>query len=219
MIKHHIRPLAPFALAWMLSAMPGTAAAQTAKRVNPISAPAAPRPACVVAEFKGIGLHTHDPQERSIKAVQWLQRNGSACSLAQAITITSNRSAWLGTADTPMLMATLEGMIESRQNAVALSSPTAANAPGQSAAALPVTTQTPDARAPTVANAAPALKPVVTVAAPVAPRPPAAPGATAGAATTPAAAAAPAARPAAPVAAPAAARPAAPAPTPARPTT
>jgi len=107
------------ALAWLLSAMLGTAVAQTAKRVSPPAAPAEPRPVCVVAEFKGIGLHTHDPQERSVKAAQWLQRNGSACSLAQAITITSNRSAWLGTADTPMLMASIEGMVESRQNAAA----------------------------------------------------------------------------------------------------
>jgi len=102
MSKQNFRPLA---LAWLLSAMLGTAAAQTAKRATPPAAPAEPRPVCVVAEFKGIGLHTHDPQERSVKAAQWLQRNGSACTLAQAITITSNRSAWLGTADTPMLMA------------------------------------------------------------------------------------------------------------------
>ena len=129
MSKHHIRPLAPFALAWLLSAMLGTVAAQTARRVSPPAAPAEPRPACVVAEFKGIGLHTHDPQERSVKAAQWLQRNGSACSLAQAITITSNRSAWLGTADTPLLMASIEGMVESRQNAAAAAATAAAKPP------------------------------------------------------------------------------------------
>ena len=208
----------PFALAWLLAGLFGPAVAQPAKRAALPTAAPAPRAVCLVADFKAIGMHTHDPMERSLKASEWLQRNGPACSLAQAITITSNRSAWLGTADTPMLMATLEGMIESRQNAVAKSSPTAANAPVQSAAVLPVTTQTPDARAPTVAGAAPALKPVVTVAAPVAVRPPAAPAATAGAATTPAAAAT-APRPPAVTPAPAAARPAAPAPAPARPAT
>ena len=143
MSKHNIRPLA---LAWLLSAMLGTAAAQTAKRVSPPAAPAEPRPVCVVAEFKGIGLHTHDPQERSVKATQWLQRNGSACSLAQAITITSNRSAWLGAADTPLLMASIEGMVESRQNAAAAA---------VTAAAKPVTTpETPPSATP--AAAAPA---------------------------------------------------------------
>jgi hypothetical protein len=148
MFKHNIRPLAPLALAWLLSAMLGTAAAQTAKRVSPPAAPAEPRPACVVAEFKGLGLNTHDPQERSVKAAQWLQRNGSACTLAQAITITSNRSAWLGTADTPLLMASIEGMVESRQSA-------AAAAQAATAAAKPLTTPgTPPAATPVAAAAA-----------------------------------------------------------------
>jgi len=145
MSKQNFRPLA---LAWLLSAMLGTAAAQTAKRATPPAAPAEPRPVCVVAEFKGIGLHTHDPQERSVKAAQWLQRNGSACTLAQAITITSNRSAWLGTADTPMLMASIEGMVESRQNA-------AAAAQTATAAAKPPTTPgTPPTATPAAAAAA-----------------------------------------------------------------
>ena len=157
MFKHHIRPLAPFALAWMLSAMPGTAAAQTAKRVSPAAAPAEPRPVCVVAEFKGIGLHTHDPQERSVKAAQWLQRNGTACSLAQAITITSNRSAWLGTADTPMLMASIEGMIESRQSAAAAAQAATSAAkplttPATPATATPAAAATPKAAAPAAAT-------------------------------------------------------------------
>ena len=143
MFKPNTRLLA---LAWLLSAMLGTAAAQTAKRVSPPAAPAAPRPVCEVAEFKGIGLHTHDPQERSVKAAQWLQRNGPACTLAQAITITSNRSAWLGAADTPLLMASIEGMVESRQNAAAAA---------VTAAAKPVTTpETPPSATP--AAAAPA---------------------------------------------------------------
>ena len=164
MFKHNIRPLA---LAWLLSAMLGTAAAQTAKRVSPPAAPAAPRPVCEVAEFKGIGLHTHDPQERSVKAAQWLQRNGPACTLAQAITITSNRSAWLGAADTPLLMASIEGMVESRQNAAAAA---------VTAAAKPVTTpETPPSATP--AAAAPAA--ATTTSSGVAPTPPNRPAAAA----------------------------------------
>ena len=167
------------ALAWLLSAMLGTAVAQTAKRVSPPAAPAEPRPVCVVAEFKGIGLHTHDPQERSVKAAQWLQRNGSACSLAQAITITSNRSAWLGTADTPLLMASMEGMVESRQNAAATAqtaTPAAkpVTTPGatQAAAATPAATQAaaaaPAAATTTSSGAAPAPTNRPAAAAPVA---------------------------------------------------
>ena len=173
MFKQNFRPLA---LAWLLSAMLGTAAAQTAKRATPPAAPAEPRPVCVVAEFKGIGLHTHDPQERSVKAAQWLQRNGSACTLAQTITITSNRSAWLGTADTPMLMSSIEGMVESRQNAAAAAqTPTAAAAAAPAAAttlssgAAPAPTNRPAAAAPV---AVPVVVPVAVPAAQAA-RPPA----------------------------------------------
>jgi len=154
MSKHNIRPLA---LAWLLSAIVGTAAAQTAKRASPPATPAEPRPACVVAEFKGLGLNTHDPQERSVKATQWLQRNGSACSLAQAITITSNRSAWLGTADTPLLITSIEGMVESRQNAAAAAQTATAAAkplttPGTPPTATPGAAATPTAAAPVAAT-------------------------------------------------------------------
>ena len=180
MFKQNFRPLA---LAWLLSAMLGTAAAQTAKRVTPPAAPAEPRPVCVVAEFKGIGLHTHDPQERSVKAAQWLQRNGSACTLAQAITITSNRSAWLGTADTPMLMASIEGMVESRQNAAAAAQtataaakppttpgtpPTATPAAAAAASAAPTAAAAPAAATTTSSGTAPAPTNRPAAAAPVA---------------------------------------------------
>ncbi len=157
MFKQKIRPIAPLALAWLLAATLGTAAAQTARRASPPAAPAEPRPVCVVAEFKGIGLHTHDPQERSVKAAQWLQRNGTACSLAQAITITSNRTAWLGTADTPMLMASIEGMIESRQSAAAAAQAATSAAkplttPATPATATPAAAATPTAAAPAAAT-------------------------------------------------------------------
>lgn len=180
MSKQNFRPLA---LAWLLSAMLGTAAAQTAKRATPPAAPAEPRPVCVVAEFKGIGLHTHDPQERSVKAAQWLQRNGSACTLAQAITITSNRSAWLGTADTPMLMASIEGMVESRQNAAAAAQtataaakppttpgtpPTATPAAAAAASAAPTAAAAPAAATTTSSGTAPAPTNRPAAAAPVA---------------------------------------------------
>jgi hypothetical protein len=166
MSKHNIRPLA---LAWLLSAIVGTAAAQTAKRASPPATPAEPRPVCVVAEFKGIGLHTHDPQERSVKAVQWLQRNGSACSLAQAITITSNRSAWLGTADTPLLITSIEGMVESRQNAAAAAQTATAAAAATPTAAAPVAaTTTTSGIAPAPTNRAAAAPMAVPVVVPVA---------------------------------------------------
>ena len=149
-----------FVLACLLTAVLGTAAAQTAKRVNNPAPPAVPRAVCLVADFKGIGLNIHDPVERSVKAAEWIQRNSSACTLTQAINIASNRAAWLGTSETAMLTAAIDGLIESRQNAAALVKPTPANTAmvqtgGQDAAASPQATA-PAAEAKTTGGTSPA---------------------------------------------------------------
>lgn len=161
-----------FVLACLLTAVLGTAAAQTAKRVNNPAPPAVPRAVCLVADFKGIGLNIHDPLERSVKAAEWIQRNSSACTLTQAINIASNRAAWLGTSETAMLTAAIDGLIESRQNAAALVKPTPANTAmvqtgGQDAAANPQATA-PAAEAKTTGGTppAPAAKPNANPAAP-----------------------------------------------------
>ena len=149
-----------FVLACLLTAVLGTAAAQTAKRVNNPAPPKVPRAVCLVADFKGIGLNIHDPVERSVKAAEWIQRNSSACTLTQAINIASNRAAWLGTSETAMLTAAIDGLIESRQNAAALVKPTTANTAlvqtgGQDAAASPQATA-PAAEAKTTGGTSPA---------------------------------------------------------------
>ncbi len=152
-------------LASLLTAALGTAAAQTVKRVNNPAAPAVPRAVCLVADFKAIGLNIHDPVERSVKAAEWIQRNSSACTLAQAINIASNRAAWLGTSETAMMTAAIDGLIESRQNAAALVKPTTANTAlvqtgGQDAAASPQTTAPAvEAKATGGTSPAPAAKP------------------------------------------------------------
>ena len=156
---HPIIP-ARFALACLLTAALGTAAAQTAKRVSKPAGPAEPRAVCLVADFKAIGLNIHDPMERSVKAAEWIQRNSSACTLTQAINIASNRAAWLGTSETAMLTAAIDGLIESRQNAAALVKPTPANTAmvqtgGQDAAASPQATA-PAAEAKTTGGTSPA---------------------------------------------------------------
>ena len=154
-----------FVLACLLTAALGTAAAQTTRRVNNPAPPAAPRAVCLVADFKAIGLNIHDPMERSVKAAEWIQRNSSACTLTQAINIASNRAAWLGTSETAMLTAAIDGLIESRQNAAALVKPTTANTAlvqtgGQDAAASPQATA-PAAEAKTTGGTgpSPAAKP------------------------------------------------------------
>ncbi len=81
--------------------------------------PATPRPAapaanCLVSEFRGMALGTHDVAERGRQATEWLRRNASACSEDQLRLLNSNRSAWMGTADTPQLMGLMEGALEAR---------------------------------------------------------------------------------------------------------
>lgn len=81
--------------------------------------PAAPRRAeppanCLVSEFRGMALGTHDVIERGKQATEWMRRNASACSDEQLRLINSNRSAWLGTADSPQMMGLIEGALEAR---------------------------------------------------------------------------------------------------------
>lgn len=81
--------------------------------------PAAPRPAtpapnCLVSEFRGMALGLHDVAERGRQATEWLRRNASACTEEQLRVLSSNRSAWMGTADTPQLMGLVDGALEAR---------------------------------------------------------------------------------------------------------
>ena len=120
------------------------AAAQPAKRVS--AKPMTPTPVCLVADFKVIGLENHEPQERLSKAIDWLKKNGTACTLEQAVAVSSNRASWMGNADSPALMGTLEAIIETKQKA-AIAAATAAAA---AEAARKVSQATP---APAVAAA------------------------------------------------------------------
>jgi hypothetical protein len=61
-----------------------------------------------------MALGTHDVAERGRQATEWLRRNASACSEDQLRLLNSNRSAWMGTADTPQLMGLMEGALEAR---------------------------------------------------------------------------------------------------------
>lgn len=75
---------------------------------------AQPAPNCLVSDFRGMALGTHDVAERGRLAVDWMRRNASACSEEQLRLINSNRSAWLGTADTPQMMGIMDGALEAR---------------------------------------------------------------------------------------------------------
>ncbi len=85
-----------------------------------------PRPAvagapCLIAQFRAIALDTHNPTQRAALARQWLQRNLAGCAADKLTLLGSNRSVWLGTADSAELMGLIDTAIEAQsQNDPAL---------------------------------------------------------------------------------------------------
>ncbi len=75
---------------------------------------AEPAPNCLVSEFRAMALGTHDLAERTKMASDWFRRNAPGCSEDQLRLISSNRSSWMGNADSPQLMAMMDGALESR---------------------------------------------------------------------------------------------------------
>ena len=95
-----------------LAALASTHAGAQTNRRAPAAAPAAPQGACTVAEFRMLALSTHDPKERSDKAIAWMNQNGSACTPAQLAMILSNRPTWMGTGDSLQLATGIEKLLE-----------------------------------------------------------------------------------------------------------
>jgi len=118
----------PVGPAWSQAAAQAPAAntpATPAPAASPPAAPARPAPVpgapCLIAHFRTIALDTHNPTERALLARQWLQRNLVGCSTDKLNLLSSNRSAWLGTADSAELMGLIDTAIEAQaQNDPAL---------------------------------------------------------------------------------------------------
>lgn len=69
---------------------------------------------CLLAEFRRLALDTHDPTERERVIRQWLRANLQGCSLEKLTLIGSNRAAWLGTADSPIITGKIDTAIEAK---------------------------------------------------------------------------------------------------------
>jgi hypothetical protein len=81
---------------------------------KPKSAAPAPAPACAIAEFRYIALTHHDPLERQNKIIDWLLKNGSACTPIQMSILISSKAALLGTSDSVTLGAVIDGIMEKK---------------------------------------------------------------------------------------------------------
>jgi hypothetical protein len=73
-----------------------------------------PSGGCLVSEFRSLALLTHDVAQRIVKVKEWLRTKGASCTPTQLSTIVSNRSSWLGTADTVAISAGIDGLIEAK---------------------------------------------------------------------------------------------------------
>ena len=69
---------------------------------------------CLVAEFRTMALKTHEVAQRVERAEAWLRKYGSICTKQQMEALKSNRSAWLGVADSPELMGIIDGILEAK---------------------------------------------------------------------------------------------------------
>jgi hypothetical protein len=91
------------------------AQAQTSKKaVPPATSGGAFVNNCSIAEFRTMALITHDPQERSEMATQWLKTNAASCSISQILLISSNRAQWLGTANSARVSGLFDQIIEGK---------------------------------------------------------------------------------------------------------
>ncbi|MEI7515096.1 MAG: hypothetical protein WCK81_06875 [Betaproteobacteria bacterium] len=73
-----------------------------------------PPVACVVGEFRAIGLTVHNPSERHQAALAWLKTYGNACSAADLAFLDSNKAQWMGSADSVYLMDAIDGLQASK---------------------------------------------------------------------------------------------------------
>ena len=69
-------------------------------------------PACVVAEFRALGIDVHDPVKRRTQAMGWLKKRAKNCSVDQLLMIRNNRSQWMGTADSASMAAEVDALLE-----------------------------------------------------------------------------------------------------------
>jgi len=78
---------------------------------------AAPVAACSASEFKALAYTINDAQQREERAKEWLSKYGKSCPMDQIEIILSNQAVWLGTADTPVIISTIETIYKQKKGA------------------------------------------------------------------------------------------------------
>jgi hypothetical protein len=87
------------------------AADASKKEVTEIKKPLT-TPPCPIAEFRAIGMETHDVVARRAKALDWLAKKGKQCSPEKLVAIRNNRPQWMGHADSTVVAAAVDSLLE-----------------------------------------------------------------------------------------------------------
>jgi hypothetical protein len=86
-----------------------------AQNKNPSTSTAAV--VCSAADFKALAFTINDAQVREERAKEWIAKYGKSCSIDQIEIILSNQAVWLGTADTPAIISSIESIYKQNKAA------------------------------------------------------------------------------------------------------
>lgn len=150
-ISHSLR------LSFVALALPCLGLMASVQAAAPVGKASAPAPRCMVAEIRGIAFSIHHPIDRYVAIMEWLNRNGSACSLEKLQYINSNRPNWFGHSDSAALGQMLDQLIETATGAP----PKQAAAAEKERSSLLGGTNRADAPPPVVAPAVAGQPPIV----------------------------------------------------------
>jgi hypothetical protein len=92
--------------------------AQNKKAPTPAQAsPAAQEMVCSATEFKVLAYTINEVKLREERVKEWLGKYGKTCPLDQIELIMQNQAVWLGTAQTPPIMASIESIYKQKKAA------------------------------------------------------------------------------------------------------
>ena len=106
--------------------------AQTKKSSPPAQAstPNSVELVCTATDFKALAYTINEVKLREERAKEWLNKFGKSCSLEQIEIIMQNQAVWLGTAQTPIIMASIETIYKQKKAAALELAKAAANPAG-----------------------------------------------------------------------------------------
>jgi len=83
------------------------------------AAPAAAPLVCSATDFKALAYTINDAQLREDRAKEWLSKYGKVCPLDQLEIILINQAVWLGTANTPAIISSIETIYKQKKASAA----------------------------------------------------------------------------------------------------